>query len=1157
MPPSKSLLRWLPAAIASTAIFTLPLSYGQDSEEEDIFELSPFSVDATENVGYQATSTLAGTRLRSDLRDVGSAISVITSEFLEDTGATSAQELLTYTTSTEVGGALGNFTGGQTGGGSRANLDSVRANPDSNNRVRGLASATATRDFFVSDYGFDGYNMDRVTISRGPNSILYGVGSPGGVIDSSLKKAMLGKDANKFSFRYGQRGTRRATLDVNKVLVEDRVAFRLAVMDEKINFRQEPAFEEDTRFYGTLTAKIFKNDNVDWLGATTLRATGEHAELNGTPVNPLPMSNNMLTWFGPPTTPEIDAITGKPYAGRDDYAAPGYVFDNAHPGNLEGTPGSSHRRAPEFYRMWGLMWSNPNGGPNVGFEEGQWAGVQGLQGTNHGMILPDGTQSRGGWALEATRNSFGGSVAPGFTPYSVPQSTIDFENLLLTGHTQNIEQEFDAYNVTLEQSFLNNKAGIEIAFDSQEKFSTSTFPFGRGRNSDIAIDVGLYTTNGELNPNVGRPIMTALNLGAHGDNWSTRESKRATAFYDLDFTSNDGWSRHFGRHVVTGLYNESERDTRSESKRFGWGTDPNDPNMDFARDINGNIGAWNANFVGLVYVGDDQRGATSMDDIRIYNDYIRLDVPEVGDEYDIWYFDRTMQENGQRKGVQRGTINVTEFLSGGNIGQELIDSQALTLQSKFLGGNLVTTYGWREDKVTTYDRLNNAKNPDGSYMYSNLDVLNPEPTLDLSGQTTTFQAVLHMPREWTQNIPLKPVFSAHYAESENFQPGGVRRNVYNEVLGFPSGKTDEIGFSIELAEGKANLRFNWYETSIVSRKENSLPVSTAAQGWAANGWQNRWTQAENDPNFVFEDIGWDIEADYSDGNGGTIPYDQRDQSLYNPAAHGNYTNFEQMYAALGALLPTVTRDALSIERTGSGEAGDLTFTRGDSIQGLSAIANNTAKGFEFEAVFNPTKSWRIMFNAAKQETVQSDTGPAAIPFINDVTQAIRDAGLWDMYDTPKTEKTTFGDRWNATVLTPLAAAIAKEGTVSQEQRKWRWNAVTNYSFREGALKGFSVGASARWQDEVATGYQMMLNEQGLLIPILDKPFMGPSQLNGDIWFGYKKKLNDKIDWKIQLNFNNAFGDDDLIPVVTNPDGTIAVYRASIEKRWFLTNTFEF
>lgn len=64
--------------------------FSQDAasdDDEEVFELSPFTVEGSENVGYRATSTLAGARIRTDLKDVGSAISGYTEQFFKDVGA--------------------------------------------------------------------------------------------------------------------------------------------------------------------------------------------------------------------------------------------------------------------------------------------------------------------------------------------------------------------------------------------------------------------------------------------------------------------------------------------------------------------------------------------------------------------------------------------------------------------------------------------------------------------------------------------------------------------------------------------------------------------------------------------------------------------------------------------------------------------------------------------------------------------------------------------------------------------------------------------------------------------------------------------------------------------------------------------------------------
>ena len=111
------------AAVLSLGLagMLLPVSAQDSEDEEDIYTISPFTVIEEEGVGYLARSSLAGTRLNTPLRDIAATVSVITQEFLEDTGSSDLQELLVYTTGTEIVGIGGNF-----------------ANPDSTNVVSGI-----------------------------------------------------------------------------------------------------------------------------------------------------------------------------------------------------------------------------------------------------------------------------------------------------------------------------------------------------------------------------------------------------------------------------------------------------------------------------------------------------------------------------------------------------------------------------------------------------------------------------------------------------------------------------------------------------------------------------------------------------------------------------------------------------------------------------------------------------------------------------------------------------------------------------------------------------------------------------------------------------------------------------------------------------------
>src|SRR4249920_2594685 len=80
-------------------------------QKEEVVTLSPFVVTSDEDEGYAANYTLAGSRIRTDIKDVGSSITVVTAKFLADTGTTNATQLLVYTPNTEVNGQGGNFLG--------------------------------------------------------------------------------------------------------------------------------------------------------------------------------------------------------------------------------------------------------------------------------------------------------------------------------------------------------------------------------------------------------------------------------------------------------------------------------------------------------------------------------------------------------------------------------------------------------------------------------------------------------------------------------------------------------------------------------------------------------------------------------------------------------------------------------------------------------------------------------------------------------------------------------------------------------------------------------------------------------------------------------------------------------------------------------------
>ncbi|NDB20494.1 MAG: TonB-dependent receptor, partial [Proteobacteria bacterium] len=112
---------------------------------------------------------------------------------MNDVHATDPVELLVYTANTEAGGVGGNYSGAALG--SPAIYTEVTRQPQNNNRVRGLARADLTRDYFPTVTVFDSYNTARVEINRGPNATLFGLGSPGGIINTQLIQPELRNSA--------------------------------------------------------------------------------------------------------------------------------------------------------------------------------------------------------------------------------------------------------------------------------------------------------------------------------------------------------------------------------------------------------------------------------------------------------------------------------------------------------------------------------------------------------------------------------------------------------------------------------------------------------------------------------------------------------------------------------------------------------------------------------------------------------------------------------------------------------------------------------------------------------------------------------------------------------------------------------------------------
>jgi iron complex outermembrane receptor protein len=193
-------------------------------------------VTGEQDEGYNPSRATTATRTDTPLRDIPASISVIPRQVIEDQGAVRLDEILRNASGVTFSSSLGNR--GQ------------------DFRIRGF-SATQFRNGLREDAGGGGSfvnrtvqetaNIERVEVLRGPASVLFGQGEPGGVINL-VSKRPLTVPYYDIDFTAGNFNFYRPTLDFSGPLTDDgALAYRLnLVYEDTDSFRD---FADSRRYF--------------------------------------------------------------------------------------------------------------------------------------------------------------------------------------------------------------------------------------------------------------------------------------------------------------------------------------------------------------------------------------------------------------------------------------------------------------------------------------------------------------------------------------------------------------------------------------------------------------------------------------------------------------------------------------------------------------------------------------------------------------------------------------------------------------------------------------------------------------------------------------------------------------------------------------------
>lgn len=744
---------------------------------DEILEMSPFEVSAT-NRGYQATNAMSGTRLNSKLEDIASAISVVTKEQMADFAMLDLNDVFNYEASTE---GMGNYSDVFVDRKGRV-VDNVQDNPQGANRVRGMGAVDVTRNNFATSgvVPVDPLDVESLEIGRGPNANIFGIGNGYGTVNLVSSTANLSRPISNTQMRFDDLGGWRASLDLSRPVIKDKLALRVSGARQHDAFPQKPSGFDSKRLNTMLRVQPFRY--------TALRASWQTYRGNGNRPNAVTPRDGISYWrsVGSPTWDPVTStvtVNGvKRYMGAEN---PAGLYRNT--GDRDAVPPPSVFVDRDGIKLWTVS-QLPAAGTTLG---------PNLTSAQLGMerLLESAPEPY------VTRPLF--STAQGVND----KSLYDWTAINLGAPNTRFDS-VDTTTIQLEQ-FLLHKGGHQVALqgawfrEDADRFNFNLLGQApaTGQSNYLSVDVNERLLDGRPNPFFLRPYIGVME-GIFNKSWAVRDVYRGQLAYLADFTGNRGWSRWIGRHHLLGYYEFRDDRNYNYGYRHGNATRPGNPAYVRANQVRGDA---------ITVVGLRTYDQHFLGDAQGQNvDYAPGGVADGQHDF-VWYDARARQWITDR--ADFGTL-----ARSGSGNRTVIKGRGAMLQSSLLQDRVVLTLGKRIDENRT--KRYNAATFDRDrieFDYLASERLRNENWTYRSGET------------FTRGIVVKPLrwFHAHYNVSESFRPATPQVNLAFELLDNPQTEGKDYGFSLNLFGGKLVVRANRYDNlTINTRAGQSATLAT-------------------------------------------------------------------------------------------------------------------------------------------------------------------------------------------------------------------------------------------------------------------------------------------------------------------------------------------
>jgi len=484
-PPAATTGTTTTVPIATTTGTAAPIA------DDEVVQLSPFTVTGAADRGFEALNTTSGSRVRTALKDTAASIQPFTNEFLDTIGASSVEDIMNYASNVEA-----EVEDSQQTYGSFATRSA--GNGDSSFRIRGLPMGTALNYVPIS-FPMNRYNVDRIEISSGANSILFGMTPAGGMVNFTTAQANTQR--NRLTIKQ-QIGTWTGTpnhgipysqtwLDYNIVLAPRKAALRImgVYQDGGNQSWRYYNFLRDKRINPTIQLRPFKD--------TTINISYEAGERKDSPTINWNLSDGYTVW-------------------QDAGANPVTTFQDAAVTTI---PGIDQKQSGAATPMFVLV---DNSGPN------------------------------GAPALFNYHRAFEGTKIGGANGVRLP-ADISSYYYNTVGPSGSRDQKFDRIEITLDQRL--GPVNLQLAYNHNQNNALAYAPYSN--QSELKIDPNTYISPPAWN-GVAGTINNPNQMRYYAeDNWQKNiinqryDDLRAQAEYTLDL-------KKFGRHRIIGVFEHLE-----------------------------------------------------------------------------------------------------------------------------------------------------------------------------------------------------------------------------------------------------------------------------------------------------------------------------------------------------------------------------------------------------------------------------------------------------------------------------------------------------------------------------------------------------------------------------------------------------------------------